>query len=203
MLMKAASGFKDLCFNKTIAFDSSPVISSTVSKFGGKSFDCRNGYIFIGGVNDFNFSKTDEFVMEFWTLPTTVTTNQWFLGKGTATTSCLKTTSGTNDLYLQNQGQAAFIGAPSALTSGVWQHVAIEQYNGTLKAYFGGVAKLSINVTAGFGATLTDCQWVADMALAITAKGTSTKCGYLRSQDTRETSFHRRSLLASTKKKAT
>lgn len=79
--------------------------------------------------------------------------------------------SGTNDLYLQNQGQAAFIGAPSALTSGVWQHVAIEQYNGTLKAYFGGVAKLSINVTAGFGANTNRLSMGGGYGVGYNCKG--------------------------------
>lgn len=153
-LISAANGFKDLAKNKAIGRYYTTALNTTTTKFNGSSFDFTNGYLSVGEVTDFVWTKDQSFTIEWWQYITGWNGNNWFVADGTGTSSCLKIY--TDSLYLQTEGGGgAALAISAALTANTWQHIAIVQTNGVMKLYVNGVQKMSFTAVGNFGLAST------------------------------------------------
>lgn len=168
-LMQAPSGFKELCFNKTITKKKSPVLSNTFGKFDGASFNCINGYIGIGALADFVFTKNDEFTIEQWQYVNDFGYDCWLIGKGGDTSSCFKTY--TSNSYLQTEGNYISAATTAVMAAKTWQHVAIVQHAGVIKVYVNGVVKLATVANANFGTIASLLTFGGGSSLQISCNG--------------------------------
>lgn len=157
-LVRAADGYVDLATKKAITKYYTPTISSVASKFDNASFLFNSGYIGIGAATDFVWTKNDTFTIEWWQYCTQFNDNNWFLAKGTGTSSCLKTYM--SNLYIQTENNGStYAATTSVLTLNTWQHVALVQTGGTLRLYVNGVQKMTMTALGNFGLTNTLLAW--------------------------------------------
>jgi hypothetical protein len=157
-LVRAADGYVDLANKKAITKYYTPTISSVASKFDNASFLFNSGYIGVGAASEFVWTKTDDFTVEWWQYVTQFNDNNWFLAKGTGTSSCLKTY--LSNLYLQTENNGStYVATASAMTLNVWQHVALVQSGGVLKVYVDGVQKMTMTALGNFGLTSIPISW--------------------------------------------
>lgn len=149
VLLRAADGFQELAYSRRITKYSTPGTNSTFFKFNKLSFDFTNGWVGIGEISDFVFTKDDEFTYEYWQYVPSLGSYNQFITKGLNTTSDLKTFN--NDLYLQTETVYTSAPVSGVMKPSTWQHVALVQYQGVLTLYVDGVVKMTLTATGNFG----------------------------------------------------
>lgn len=152
LLMQADLGVVDVAQGKTVSgLSTTPVIDHTHGKFNSLSYNCLEQGLLVGETSDFIWVPTDVFTIEWWQYVTEIYTDNWFLSKGGATTSCLKIYY--SKLYLQTEKAAdeRSIDVGDALFAKQWQHIALVQVDGLLSLYIDGKQQILVTTTGNFG----------------------------------------------------
>lgn len=137
-------GGRTLLFSSSVFWDSGSVGASAVARVGS-TFGLRAYGAESAGTNAAIPSLTDNFGLELWVNPVTLTGNQCLAYNGNSGSS------GWGLYLIGNQfqglfGGIGFVGAATA-TANTWTHLALVRNNGTTTLYVNGVAAGSLGTT--------------------------------------------------------
>jgi hypothetical protein len=140
--------------NKTITKTSDANQGSTPAKFGSYAAFNSSGYLSVSDSADFVFGTRD-FTVDFWFNQTSNTGNRCFFDTRYSTNNgfaLYSSTSGDNRLRYVSNGGPTVVGT-TALTNGVYHHVAVVRYDGVVKVYLNGALEMSVADTTNYSGT--------------------------------------------------
>ncbi len=134
------------------ATQQTPDTNNPASPAGGNfaSFDGTDDYLSIPDSDDFEFGASEDFTVEFWAYPTSVTSSARVLNKGSSVSPYLIFQNGANWQFYASSGvgwDVAFTISLGTVDVDAWQHLAVTRQGDTFRLFKDGVQQSSFTST--------------------------------------------------------